>query len=85
MALPGIEDLSAGRDTVESAAVLLAARRLRASGLDVPEVSSSPEEPGHVLYRRLVDSGTGDPYSRYNAILRRIDSFARALEGAGPR
>ncbi len=85
IALAGIEDLAAGRDTLDSAAVLIAARRLRASGLDVPEGPTSREQPGHVLYRKLVDSGTPDPYSRYNAILRRVDSFARALEGARPR
>ncbi len=81
--LRGLEDLEAGRSTVEGAAVQVAALRLRAGGLSVPDRDAAVGEPGHELYRRL--SGDPDPHSRYNAILRRIDSFARAIEGARAR
>lgn len=85
IALPGMEDLRAGRDTVDAAAVLVAATRLRRAGFDVPSGRDLPSEPGHHLFELLVDGEALDPHSRYNAILRRIDSFARALEGAAAR
>ncbi|MDQ3102857.1 MAG: hypothetical protein M3Q53_03335 [Actinomycetota bacterium] len=83
--LPGLNDLREGRDTIEAASVLLARSRLIAAGLGVPEGPATQDEPSHRLYRLLDDSEIPDPYSRYNAILRRVDSFARALEGAGTR
>ena len=79
----GLDDLDAGRETAEAAAVQVAARRLRAGGLAVPPRDPDAGEPGHELYRLLADDL--DPHSRYNAILRRVDSFARALEGARAR
>lgn len=81
--LKGLEDLEAGRSTVEGAAVQVAAARLRVGGLPVPDREPAAAEPGHELYRLL--AGDPDPHSRYNAILRRIDSFARAIEGARAR
>lgn len=81
--LKGLGDLAAGRSTVEGAAVQVAAGRLRDGGLTVPRRDPGAGEPGHELYRLL--AGDLDPHSRYNAILRRVDSFARALEGARAR
>ncbi|MCL4287342.1 MAG: hypothetical protein KJ006_06820 [Thermoleophilia bacterium] len=81
--LEGLDDLDAGRRTIEAAAVQVAAGRLRDGGLPVPERGPDAGEPGHALYRLLADEL--DPHSRYNAILRRVDSFARALEGARAR
>lgn len=81
--LKGLDDLDAGRETTEGAAVQVAARRLRAGGLAVPPRDPDAGEPGHDLYRLLGDDL--DPHSRYNAILRRVDSFARALEVARAR
>lgn len=83
--LVGIDDLAAGRDTVEAAAVLVTASRLRNAGMEVPHRSLAAEEPGHHLFQLLVDGDVLDPHSRYNAILGRIDSFARALELAPAR
>ncbi len=77
--LPGIVDLAERRETIAAAAVQTAATRLRNAGIEVP----GPEpvgEPGHRLYERLVAAGDPDPHSRYNAILRRLVSFAQALE-----
>jgi len=81
--LKGLDDLEAARSTAEGAAVQVAASRLRAAGLPVPEREPGAGEPGHDLYRLLGDDL--DAHSRYNAILRRVDSFARALEGARAR
>lgn len=83
--LPGVEDLQRGRDTIDAAAVLIASRRLGSAGVALPPSPDRNGEPGHHLFGLLIEADTPDPHSRYNAILRRIDSFARALEGAGAR
>jgi len=74
--LPGIEDLKAGRETVNALAVSAAAAKLGVRDL-VSDVDV--EEPAaHRLYLRL-NSELGDAaHSRYNAILARVASFARA-------
>lgn len=74
--LPGIEDLEAGRDTIDALAVSAAATKLGVSDL---VVATDAEEPAaHRLYQRL-NSELGDTaHSRYNAILSRVASFARA-------
>jgi hypothetical protein len=78
--LPGIEDLKAGRETVNALAVRAAAARLGVRNL-VPETDAD-EPAAHRLYR-LLDSELGDAaHSRYNAILRRVLSFARAADHA---
>jgi len=83
--LPGVEDLRHGRDTIDAAAVLVASRRLRSAGVALPPPPDRRGEPGHHLYELLIQAGISDPHSRYNAILRRIESFARTLEGARAR
>lgn len=75
----GLEDLGAGRETEEALLLEIAAPRLRALGVDVRTGRSTSEEsPEHRLYRLL--SGSGDAHSRYNALLARIASYARAAE-----
>lgn len=76
--LSGIEDLEAGRETVNALAVSAAATRLGVRNL-VDE--AHPQEPAaHRLYG-LLNSELGDSaHSRYNAILRRVGSFARAAD-----
>lgn len=78
--LPGIADLKAGRETVEALAVRAAAGRLGVRDL---VVEAEGEEPAaHRLYR-LLNREFGDAaHSRYNAILARVVSFARAAEHA---
>jgi len=72
--LPGIEDLKAGRETVNALAVSAAAAKLGVRDL----VGDAEEPAAHRLYLRL-DSELGDAaHSRYNAILARVASFARA-------
>jgi hypothetical protein len=74
----GIEDLEAGRPTVEAALLQVASRRLTSAGLSVP--SSDPSGPWAeiVLYERL--ESEADPYGRYCALLEELDSFMDALE-----
>jgi hypothetical protein len=81
--LPGIEDLKADRETINALAVSAAAAKLGVRDL-VGDVDV--EEPAaHRLYLRL-NSELGDgAHSRYNAILARVASFARAAGHARTR
>ena len=62
--------------------VAMAAPRLRTVGYEVP--SSGVERPSHRLYELLSENGQ-DAHSRYNALVGRMVSFARAAEHASPR
>jgi hypothetical protein len=74
----GLADLDVGLITAESLAVRIAAPRLRRVGMHVPASPSNDDEIA--LYQLLCARGERDPYSAYNAMLRRVVSFARALE-----
>jgi hypothetical protein len=78
----GLVDLAAGRETEASLVVTMAAPRLRALGFDVPP--SLAEQPGHRLYELLSEHDSG-AHSRYNALVGRMVSFARAAEHAPAR
>jgi hypothetical protein len=75
----GLLDLAAGRESASSLLVAMAAPRLRALGFDVPE--GGGERPSHRLYELLSESDRG-AHSRYNALIARMVSFARAAERA---
>lgn len=79
--LPGISDLEAGRRSVNASAVQCAAGRLRRLGLNVPGAAGDVPA-AHLLYRELSDELGDRAHSRYNAILSRVVSFARAAERA---
>lgn len=79
--LPGLEDLAAGRASVNALAVQCAAPRLRRAGLDAS--SAKGEAPAaHLLYEQLSSELGDGAHSRYNAILARVASFAGAAERA---
>lgn len=78
--LPGIEDLKAGRDTVNALAVSLAAQKLGVGDLVGAPVIGNPA--AHRLYSRLNRELGDGAHSRYNAILARVASFARAADHA---
>jgi len=73
----GLADLSRGEETAAALLVSIGARRLRSAGLTVPEAHSHPE---HRLYQILAQAHGDDAHSRYNALIRRLVSFERALE-----
>lgn len=79
----GVEHLDAGVESVEALLVSIARERLIAAGLAVPPVAA--ERPAHRLYDLLAADDPSDAHGRYNALLRRIVSFARAAEHATPR
>ncbi len=78
----GLADLAAGRETESALLVAMAAPRLRRLGFDVPVYRG--ERPSHRLYELLCDTSRS-PHSRYNALVARIVSFARAAEHASAR
>ncbi len=81
--LPGIADLEAGRQSINAIAVQCAATRLRKLGLNAPSIEGDVPA-AHQLYSRLSDELGDGAHSRYNAILRRVASFAGAVERARP-
>jgi hypothetical protein len=79
--LPGLADLEAGRQSLNAVAVQAAAPRLRRAGLDAPG-SDGGIPAAHRLYQQLSEQLGDGAHSRYNAILARVASFARAAERA---
>jgi hypothetical protein len=75
----GLLDLAAGHESEASLLVTMGAPRLRALGFDVP--ASRTDEPSHRLYELLTER-EGGAHSRYNALVGRLVSFARAAEHA---
>jgi len=74
----GLEDLAAGRETVPALVVAIAGTRLRRLGVPVPDHRLDHTELR--LYRSLCRDDPAGAYGRYQALLRRLVSFARALE-----
>ena len=79
LVLPGIADLEHGHLTPNALLVLVAAHRLRATGLAVP-LQPTTNDPEGALYRALGAEDGESAHSRYSSYLRRLDSFARAAE-----
>jgi hypothetical protein len=75
----GLADLAEGRESESALLVSMAAPRLRALGFDVPCGGDGP--PSHRLYELLTTRDEG-AHSRYNALVGRMVSFARAAERA---
>jgi hypothetical protein len=76
----GLVDLAEGRESESGLLVAMAAPRLRRLGFDVPV--DGPERPSHRLYELLSGETDQGAHSRYNALVARIVSFARAAERA---
>jgi len=73
----GIQDLLSERETVPALLVAIGAPKLRSLGLDIPQ--QLPSNPEHRLYDLLAASEPDSAHSRYNALIRRLVSFERAL------
>ncbi len=72
----GLGDLAEGIVSDESLLVSIGRPRLVRLGLDVPAGFDDPE---HQLYHRLTDRFGDAAHGRYNALVRRLVSFERAL------
>lgn len=78
MVRKGLADLAAGRTSEESLLVLIGAPRLRRLGFVVPDAPT--RDPELQLYARIAAESSDAAHSRYNALIRLLASFERALE-----
>jgi len=77
----GLEDLAAGKITEHSLLVLVGEPRLQRLGIKYPSIRPAVSVPvEHALYDFLSGIYGNGAHSRYNSILRRMNSFAHALE-----
>ena len=72
----GLEDLARAVESVPALLVSIGAPRLQRLGIAVTQPFDKPE---HRLYARLADENPDAAHSRYNALIRRLVSFERAL------
>lgn len=77
----GLDHLAQGLETEAALLVLIGAPRLRRLGLEICDFAGEP--PEHRLYELLSKSDGNSAHSRYNALIRRLVSFERAVECAG--
>jgi hypothetical protein len=77
----GLDHLAQGLRSEAALLVLIGAPRLRRLGFDVRDLADGP--PEHKLYELLSASDPDTAHSRYNALIRRLVSFERAVECAG--
>ena len=75
----GLADLAAHKITDFSLLVLIAAPRLKRLGIHIPE-HNVPRPYEHRLYDLLEERLGVGAHSYYNSLIRRIVSYARALE-----
>jgi hypothetical protein len=74
--LAGLRDLDAGLVSAPALLVSIGAPRLARLGVSMARVEPDPE---HRLYRLLLQDGPDAAHGRYNALVRRLVSFERAL------
>lgn len=75
----GLADLELGVASAEALLVSIGAPRLRLGGIAILRAEPDPE---HRLYHLLAQEDSGSAHGRYNALVRRLVSFERALECA---
>lgn len=75
----GLRDLARGVESVPALLVSIGAPRLRRLGYAIPPAIPSPE---HRLYEVLRRADADAAHARYNALIRRLVSFERAVECA---
>jgi hypothetical protein len=76
----GLKDLAAGAQSACAFLVAIGAPRLRRLGITLPPPEQLPSHPEHSLYRILSQQHGSAAHSQYNALIRRLVSFERALE-----
>ena len=75
----GLDDVAAGRETVAGELVKIGSPRLRESGVNVEVSPEAALDADRQLYRLLCASHGLAAHSQYNALVRRLVSFERAL------
>lgn len=80
--LRGIEELASGRTGEYGLLVLVASMRFRDLGLNLPRRDDITRPVNVQLYELLQGAYGIGAYSRYNALLRSLNSFIHSLERA---
>jgi len=76
----GLRDLRERRETIASLLVSIGAPKLRSLGLEIPDNSISLRStPEHRLYDLLAIDNPDSAHSKYNALIRKLVSFERAI------
>ena len=76
----GIRDLQDRRESIPALLVSIGAPKLRSRGMDIPEIPFHlATYPEHRLYDLLAADGADSAHSKYNALIRKLVSFERAL------
>ncbi len=75
----GLADLSRGEETIEALLVSIGGPKLRSLGV---EFESPFEDAEHRLYSLLVREHGDNAHGQYNALVRRLVSYERALSCA---
>ncbi|MPY88647.1 MAG: hypothetical protein GEU99_12065 [Luteitalea sp.] len=76
----GLLELASGEETEAALLVLIGAPRLRSLGMVVPSSRGLPDtSPELRLYEWLAATDSDSAHGRYNALLRKLVSFERAL------
>jgi len=76
LVVKGLRDLELGALTDEALLVSIGAPRLRTLGIPVLD---PVEDADHLLWARLAEHDPDSAHGRYNALVRRLVSFERAL------
>lgn len=77
----GIEDIRAGIESPQALLVAIGKPRLTRLGIPVP--GPSVQFPEMRLYESIARTDPDAAHGRYNALIRRLVSFERAVECAG--
>ena len=77
----GLADLAAGVESIPGLLVAVGAHRI-AERMPEVKLQDLPERPERRLYALLGERFPHEAYSQYNAHLRRLSRFCRALESA---
>jgi hypothetical protein len=80
LVVEGLGDLALGRETVAGELVKMGSRRLQDCGVVVQVEAEDALEADRRLYRLLGSQHGNAAHSRYNALVRELVSFERALE-----
>jgi len=80
MVVEGLEHLRQGIESPESLLLAIGEPRLRRLGLPLPPPGDLAAEPELRLYRLLAATSGKAAHSRYNALVRELVSFERALD-----
>ncbi len=80
LVIRGLKELVEAQPTECALLVLVAAPRLKRLGIEVTAREDIPRPYEHQLYSHLEKKHGNGAHSRYNSLIRRVVSFAHALE-----